>query len=57
MAIVEHFGPLLFDPIDFILWDPVREADAIADALIAYLDPGAAPDTIALESTFVAGEG
>ena len=35
---------------------PVREADAIAAALIAYLDTGAAPGTITLESTFVAGE-
>lgn len=44
------------DPIDLILYDPVREADAIADALLAYLDSGAAPGTITLESTFVAGE-
>ena len=43
------------DLIDLILYNPVREADAIADALIAYLDTGAAPGTIALESTFVAG--
>ena len=49
--------PVHADPIDLILYDPVREADAIADALIAYLDTGAAPGTIALESTFVAGEG
>ena len=44
------------DPIDFILHDPVRDADAIADALIAYLDTGAAPGTITLENTFVAGD-
>ena len=45
------------DPIDLILCDPARYADTIADALIAYLDTGTAPGTIALESTFVAGEG
>ena len=49
--------PLHPDPIDLILYDPVRDADTIADALIAYLDSGAAPGTIALENTFVAGEG
>lgn len=49
--------PVHADPIDLILYDPVREADAIADALIAYLDTGAALGTITLESTFVAGEG
>ena len=48
--------PVHADPIDLILYDPVREADAIADALLAYLDSGAAPGTITLESTFVAGE-
>ena len=48
--------PLLFDPIDLILCDPVRDADVIADALLAYLDSGVAPGTIALDSTFVAGE-
>ena len=36
--------------------DPARDADAIADALIAYLDTGAAPGAIPLENTFVAGE-
>ena len=49
--------PLHPDPIDLILCDPARYADTIADALIAYLDTGAAPGTIKLESTFVAGEG
>ena len=48
--------PVHADPIDLILYDPVREADAIADALLAYLDSGTAPGTITLESTFVAGE-
>ena len=48
--------PLLFDPIDFILCDPVHDADVIADALIAYLGTGAAPGTIALERMLVAGE-
>ena len=47
--------PLLFDPIDLILSDPVRDADTIADALIAYLGSGVAPGTITLENTFVAG--
>ena len=43
------------DPIDLILHDPARDADTIADALIAYLDSGVAPGTITLENTFVAG--
>ena len=47
--------PLHIDPIDLILRDPARDADAIADALLAYLDTGTAPGTIALKSTFVAG--
>ena len=48
--------PLHADPIDLLLRDPAREADAIADAMGAYLDSGAAPGTITLENTFVAGE-
>ena len=48
--------PVHSDPIDLILYDPFREADAIADALLAFLDTGAAPGTITLENTFVAGE-
>ncbi len=47
--------PLHIDPIDLILCDPAREADIIADALVAYLDTGAVPGTITLENTFVAG--
>ena len=38
------------------MYDPARDADTIADALIAYLDTGTAPGTITLENTFVAGE-
>ena len=49
--------PLHPDPIDIILCDPARDADAIADALVAYLGTGAAPGTITFENTFVAGEG
>ena len=49
--------PLHPDPIDIILCDPAREADEIADALIAYLDTGTAPGTITLESTLVTVEG
>ena len=49
--------PLHPDPIDIILCDPARDADAIADALVDYLDTGAAPGTITFENTFVAGEG
>ena len=49
--------PVHADPFDLILYDPVRKAAAIADALLAYLDTGAAPGAITLESTFVAGEG
>ena len=49
--------PVHSDPIDLLLCDPAREADEIADALLAYLDTGTAPGTIVLESTFVAGEG
>ena len=45
------------DPIDLILCDPARYAGTIADALLAYLDTGAAPGAITLSSTFVAGEG
>ena len=48
--------PVHPDPIDLILCDPARDADTIADALIAYLDSGAAPGTITLENKFVAGE-
>ncbi len=33
----------------------LADADAGDDALLAYLDTGAAPGTIVLESTFVAG--
>ena len=47
-------SPLHPDPIDLILRDPVRDADIVADALLAYLDTGAAPGAITLESTFVA---
>ena len=39
-----------------LLLTPAHLSDATADALIAYLDSGAAPGTITLESTFVAGE-
>ena len=49
--------PVHPDPLDLILCDPAREADAMADALVAYLDTGAVPGTITLENTFVAGEG
>ena len=48
--------PLHPDPIDLLLYDPARDADTIADALIAYLDLGTAPGTITLENMFVAGE-
>jgi DNA-binding LacI/PurR family transcriptional regulator len=48
--------PVHADPVDLILYDPVREANAIADTLLAYLDTGVPPGTITLESTFVAGE-
>jgi len=48
--------PVHSDPIDLLLYDPARDADAIAGALIAYLDTGAAPGTITRENTFVAGE-
>ncbi len=47
--------PLHPHPIDLILGDPASDADTIADALIAYLDSGVAPGTIALENAFVAG--
>ena len=47
--------PLHLDPIDLILCDPVRDAETISDALIAYLDSGAAPGIITLKNTFVAG--
>ncbi len=49
--------PLHPDPIDLILLDPAREADALADALIAYLDTGTAPGAITLKKSFVPGEG
>ncbi len=48
--------PLHPYPIDLLLYDPARDADTIADALIAYLDSGTAPGTITLGNTFVAGE-
>jgi DNA-binding transcriptional regulator YhcF (GntR family) len=49
--------PLHLDPIDFILCDPAKDADTIADALIAYLDTGTAPGTITLENALVAEKG
>ena len=49
--------PLHPDPIDLMLLDPERDANIVADALLAYLDTGAAPGAITLESTLVAGEG
>ena len=48
--------PLHPDPVDFVLSDPARNADVVADALVAYLQSGVAPGTIALENAFVAGE-
>jgi DNA-binding LacI/PurR family transcriptional regulator len=48
--------PVHPDPIDLLLHDPARDADTIADALIAYLDSNVVPGTITLENTFVAGE-
>ena len=48
--------PLHPYPIDLLLYDPARDADTIADALIAYLDSGTVPGTITLENTFVAGD-
>ena len=48
--------PLHPHPIDLVLCDPASDAEAIADALIAYLDSSIAPGTIALKKTFVAGE-
>ncbi len=48
--------PLHPDPIDLILCDPARDADIVADALIAYLDSGAAPGAITLKNEFVVGE-
>ena len=48
--------PLHPDPIDFVLCDPARNADTIANALVAYLNSGVAPGIIALENTFVHGE-
>ncbi len=47
--------PVHPDPIDLILCDPARDADTIANALIAYLDSNVTPGTITLENTFVAG--
>ncbi len=47
--------PLHPDPVDFVLSDPARNADVLADALVAYLQSGVAPGTIALENTFMAG--
>ena len=49
--------PLHPDPIDLILCDPVRNADIVADALLAYLNTGVAPESLALGNAFVAGEG
>lgn len=49
-------SPLHPDPIDLILCDPARNADIVADALIAYLDTGAAPTSLALANTFVPGD-
>ncbi len=49
--------PLHPDPIDLILCDPARNADIVADALLAYLNTGVAPESLALGNTFVAGEG
>ncbi len=48
--------PLHPDPIDLILCDPARNADIVADALIAYLNSGVAPASLALGNAFVARE-
>ena len=48
--------PLHPDPIDLVLSDPTRNADAIAEALIAYLNSGVAPGTLALGNAFTLGE-
>ena len=47
--------PLHPDPIDLLLIDPVRNADIMADALLAYLRTGQSPGNLTLETTFVAG--
>ena len=48
--------PLHPDPIDLMLLDPERDANIVADALIAYLDTGVPTESIAFENTFVARE-
>ncbi len=48
--------PLHPHPIDLVLCDTAHNADIMADALIAYLDSGTVPGTIALKNAFVAGE-
>lgn len=46
-------APLHSDPFDLLLIDPVRNADTVADAILAYLQTGRRPGEIALETTFV----
>ena len=47
--------PVHPDPVDLIARDPTRDADAVADAVLAYLDTGAFPEGLALGTEFVRG--
>lgn len=48
--------PVHPDPVDLIVRDPARHADAVADAVLAYLDSGSFPEGLALGTEFVRGD-
>ena len=48
--------PVHPDPIDLIVRDPERHADAVADAVLGYLDTGSFPKGLALGTEFVRAE-
>lgn len=48
--------PVHPDPVDLIARDPSRDADAIADAVLGYLDTGSFPKGLALGTEFVRGD-
>ena len=48
--------PVHPDPVDLIVRDPALHADAVADAVLAYLDSGSFPEGLALGTEFVRGD-
>ena len=53
-AIISGTTPLPIDPIDLLLHNPIRDVDAISDAILAYLQTGKPAEDITLVAVFVA---